>query len=84
VFLADLTWELRVWPSGTYPRQPWLSVGEVLSKLAATQRVGSSESATFDRALDAYRAVVDQCHLHAPECRAGHALSVANTITLDR
>jgi hypothetical protein len=42
------------------------SVGEVLRRLAATQQVASSESATFDRALDAYRAVVDECDLRAP------------------
>jgi hypothetical protein len=42
------------------------SVDEVLRRLAATQQVASSESATFDRALDAYRAVVDKCDLRAP------------------
>jgi hypothetical protein len=42
------------------------SVGEVLQRLAATRQAASSESATFDRALDAYRAVVDKCDLRAP------------------
>jgi hypothetical protein len=42
------------------------SVGEVLQRLAATRQVASSESATFDRALDAYREVVDKCDLRAP------------------
>jgi hypothetical protein len=43
-----------------------VSVGEMLERLAATRQVVSSESATFDRALDAYRAVVDKCDLRAP------------------
>ena len=42
------------------------SVGEVLQRLAATRQMASTESATFDRALDAYRAVVDKCDLRAP------------------
>jgi hypothetical protein len=48
------------------PASRALSVGEVLQKLAASQKVGTSESARFDRALDAYRQVVDQCDLRAP------------------
>jgi hypothetical protein len=48
------------------PANRGLSVGEVLQRLAASQQVGSSEAATFDRSLDAYREVVDQCDLHAP------------------
>jgi hypothetical protein len=48
------------------PASRALSVGEVLEKLAASQKVGASESARFDRALDAYRQVVDQCDLRAP------------------
>jgi hypothetical protein len=48
------------------PASRALSVGEVLQKLAASQKVGASESARFDRALDAYRQVVDQCDLRAP------------------
>jgi hypothetical protein len=48
------------------PASRALSVGEVLQKLAASQKVGASESARFDRALDAYRQVVDECDLRAP------------------
>jgi hypothetical protein len=48
------------------PANRGLPVGEVLRRLAASQQVGSSEAAAFDRALDAYREVVDQCNLHAP------------------
>ena len=48
------------------PASRALSVGEVLQKLAASQKVGASESVRFDRALDAYRQVVDQCDLRAP------------------
>jgi hypothetical protein len=39
------------------------TVGQVLDRLAASEQAGSSESARFDRALDAYRQVVDQCDL---------------------
>jgi hypothetical protein len=39
---------------------------EVLERLAPSQRTGSSESARFDRALDEYRQVVDQCGLRLP------------------
>ena len=48
------------------PASRGLSVAEVLEKLAASQQVGASESARFDRALDAYRQVVDKCDLRAP------------------
>jgi hypothetical protein len=48
------------------PASRELSVAEVLEKLAASQQVGASESARFDRALDAYRQVVDQCDLRTP------------------
>ena len=48
------------------PASRTLSVAEVLEKLAASQKVGASEAARFDRALDAYRQVVDQCDLRAP------------------
>jgi hypothetical protein len=43
-----------------------LPVAEVLRRLAASQQVGSAESASFDRALEAYREVVDQCDLRTP------------------
>jgi hypothetical protein len=48
------------------PASRALSVAEVLEKLAASQKVGASEAARFDRALDAYRQVVDQCDLRTP------------------
>jgi hypothetical protein len=43
-----------------------LTVAEVQRKLAVTEQAGSSESARFDRALDDYLKVVDQCDLRAP------------------
>jgi hypothetical protein len=43
-----------------------LTVGEVLKKLAVSERVGSSESDRFTRALADYRQVVDRCKLQAP------------------
>ena len=43
-----------------------LTVGEVLGKLTVSEQAGSSESARFDRALDDYLKVVDQCDLRAP------------------
>jgi hypothetical protein len=45
------------------PSNRRLSGSEVLEKLAPSLRAGSSESARFDRALDAYRRVVDRCEL---------------------
>jgi hypothetical protein len=38
---------------------------QVLERLASSLQVGSGESARFDRALAAYRQVVDQCHVQA-------------------
>jgi hypothetical protein len=38
----------------------------VLQKLAVSQQAGSSESARFERDLDAYRQVVDRCDLRVP------------------
>jgi hypothetical protein len=48
------------------PANRGLSGDEVLDRLAPSQQTGSSESARFDRALDEYRQVVDQCGLHLP------------------
>jgi hypothetical protein len=48
------------------PSSRGLSGDEVLERLAPSQRTGSSESARFDRALDDYRQVVDQCGLRLP------------------
>ena len=42
------------------PANRGLPVGQVLEKLAISQQVGVSESARFDRALNAYREVVDR------------------------
>ena len=43
-----------------------LTVGEVRQKLAVSERAGSSEAARFERALDDYLKVVDQCDLRVP------------------
>jgi hypothetical protein len=48
------------------PANRELAVGQVLQQLAVSQQAGSSESARFDRALDAYRQVVDRCDLRVP------------------
>jgi hypothetical protein len=48
------------------PANRGLSVAEVLQRLAASEQVGSGEGDRFDRALDAYRQVVDQCDLRVP------------------
>jgi hypothetical protein len=48
------------------PANRGLEVGEVLRRLAASRAAGASEGQRFDRALDAYRQVVDQCDLRAP------------------
>jgi hypothetical protein len=48
------------------PANRGLAVGEVLRRLAASREAGASEGTRFDRELDAYRQVVDQCDLRAP------------------
>jgi hypothetical protein len=48
------------------PANRGLAVDEVLRRLAASREAGASEGERFDRALDAYRAVVDECDLRAP------------------
>jgi hypothetical protein len=48
------------------PSSRGLSGDELLERLAPSQRAGSSESATFDRALDDYRQVVDRCGVRLP------------------
>jgi hypothetical protein len=48
------------------PSNRGLSAAQVLDRLAPSQRTGSSESARFDRALDDYRQIVDQCDLRLP------------------
>jgi hypothetical protein len=42
------------------------SVGQLADRLAASRQVTADESARFDRALEAYRQVVDRCDLRAP------------------
>jgi hypothetical protein len=48
------------------PANQRLEVTEVLRRLAASREAGATEGTRFDRALDAYRQVVDQCDLQAP------------------
>jgi hypothetical protein len=48
------------------PANQGLEVGAVLRRLAASREAGTAEGTRFDRALDAYREVVDQCDLRAP------------------
>jgi hypothetical protein len=48
------------------PANRRLEVAEVLRRLAASREAGATEGTRFDRALDAYREVVDQCDLQAP------------------
>lgn len=48
------------------PANRGLDVGEVLRRLAASREAGTAEGERFDQALDAYRAVVDQCDLRVP------------------
>jgi hypothetical protein len=48
------------------PANRALDVGEVLRRLAASREAGTAEGERFDQALDAYRAVVDQCDLRVP------------------
>jgi hypothetical protein len=43
-----------------------LTVGEVRQQLAVSEQAGSSEAARFERGLDDYLRVVDQCDLRAP------------------
>jgi hypothetical protein len=50
----------------TDPANQRLEVAEVLRRLAASREAGATEGTRFDRALDAYRQVVDQCDLQAP------------------
>jgi hypothetical protein len=48
------------------PANQGLEVAEVLRRLTASREAGVAEGERFDRALDAYREVVDQCDLRAP------------------
>jgi hypothetical protein len=42
------------------------SVGQLADRLAASRQAATDESARFDRALEAYRQVVDRCDLRVP------------------
>lgn len=42
------------------------SVGQLAERLAASRQAATDESARFDRALEAYRQVVDRCDLRVP------------------
>jgi hypothetical protein len=48
------------------PANQGLGVAEVLRRLATSREAAAGEGERFDRALDAYRQVVDQCDLQAP------------------
>src|SRR5215218_7985484 len=48
------------------PANQGLEVAEVLGRLAASREAATGEQERFDRALGAYREVVDQCDLRAP------------------
>jgi hypothetical protein len=48
------------------PANRELSVGQLAERLAAFRQAASEESARFDRALEAYRQIVDRCDLRAP------------------
>jgi hypothetical protein len=48
------------------PANQRLEVTDVLRRLAASREAGATEGTRFDRALEAYRQVVDQCDLQAP------------------
>jgi hypothetical protein len=48
------------------PANRGLVVAEVLRRLDASREAAAGEGERFDRALDAYREVVDQCDLRAP------------------
>ena len=48
------------------PSSRALSAGQLLERLAPLQQAGAGESARFDRELEAYRQIVDQCDVRAP------------------
>ena len=50
----------------TDPANREQSVGQLAERLAASRQAATDESARFDRALDAYRQVVDRCDLRVP------------------
>jgi hypothetical protein len=48
------------------PANRAVPVGQLVERLAAARQATSDESARFDRALEAYRQVVDRCDLRVP------------------
>jgi hypothetical protein len=50
----------------TDPANREQSVGQLADRLAASRQAASDESVRFDRALEAYRQVVDRCDLRVP------------------
>jgi len=48
------------------PSSRGLSAGQLLQRLAPLRQAGEGESARFDRELEAYRQIVDQCDVRAP------------------
>jgi hypothetical protein len=48
------------------PSSRGLSASQLLERLAPLQQAASGESARFDRELEAYRQIVDQCDVRAP------------------
>ena len=50
----------------TDPANREQSVGQLAERLAASRQAATDESARFDRALEAYRQVVDRCDLRVP------------------
>jgi hypothetical protein len=48
------------------PSSRGLSASQLLERLAPLRQAGADESARFDRELEAYRQVVDQCDVRVP------------------
>ena len=48
------------------PSSRGLSAGQLLERLAPLEQAGAGEAARFDRELEAYRQIVDQCDVRAP------------------
>jgi hypothetical protein len=43
-----------------------LSAAQLLERLAPLRQAGAGEASRFDRELDAYRQIIDQCDVRAP------------------
>ena len=48
------------------PASRGLSAGQLLERLAPLEQAGVGEAARFDRELEAYRQIVDQCDVRVP------------------